>query len=90
MRLGKRWALPGTPDGRRQDLVKTAKTRVCAKAWHPFRVVEQHFGFQKTRRRGTAKNRCKVNAITALTNPFPACRLLLATTSTGEQCSGRS
>jgi len=47
--------------------------------------IEQHFVFQTTRRRGTAKNRCKIGVITALKNPFLACRLLFAAALTGEQ-----
>jgi hypothetical protein len=66
MRPGKRRALPDTPDGRLQDLIETAKAHVRAKGEHPFRVIKQQFGFQKTRLRGMAKNRCKVNVIAAL------------------------
>jgi len=44
-----------------------------------FQVIKQHFGFQKTRLRGLAKNRCKINVIAALTNLFLARRRLLAT-----------
>jgi IS5 family transposase len=39
---------------------------------------EPQFGFQKSRLRGMAKNRCKVNMIAALTNLFLARRQLLA------------
>ena len=78
MRPGKRRALPDTPDGRLQDLIETAKAHVRAKGEHPFRVIKQQLGFQKTRLRGMAKNRCKVNVIAALTNLFLARRKLLA------------
>jgi len=47
-------------------------------------VSKQRFGFQTTRWRGMAKSRCKVNVITALTNLFPARRLLLAAIPTGK------
>ena len=80
MRPGKRRALPGTPDGRLQDLIEAAKAHVRAKGEHPFRVIKQQFGFQKTRLRGLAKNRCKVNVLAALTNLFLARRQLLAAT----------
>jgi IS5 family transposase len=80
MRPGKRRALPDTPDRRLQDLIEIAKAHVRAKGEHPFRVIKQQFGFHKTRLRGMAKNRCKVNVISALTNLFLARRLLLLAT----------
>jgi transposase, IS5 family len=78
MRPGKRRALPDTPDGRLQDLIEAAKAHVRAKVEHPFRVIKQQFGFQKTGLRGLAKNSCKINVIAALTNLFLARRQLLA------------
>jgi IS5 family transposase len=80
MRPGKRRALPETPDGKLQDLIETAKAHIRAKVEHPFRVIKQQFGFQKTRLRGLAKNRCKVNVMAALTNLYLARGHLLATT----------
>ena len=80
MRPGKRHALPDTPEGRLEDLIETAKAHIRSKGEHPFRVIKQQFGFQKTRLRGMAKNRCKVNVISALTNLFLARRLLLLAT----------
>jgi IS5 family transposase len=71
--------LPDTPDGRLQDLIEAAKAHVRAKVEHPFRVIKQPFGFQKTRLSGLAKNRCKINVLAALTNLFLARRQLLAT-----------
>ena len=78
MRPGKRRALPHTPDGRLQDLIEAAKAHVRAKVEHPFRVIKQQFGFQKTGLRGLVKNSCKINVIAALTNLFLARRQLLA------------
>jgi hypothetical protein len=52
MRPGKRRVLPDTPEGRLDDLVETAKAHIRAKGEHPFRVIKQQFGFQKTRLRG--------------------------------------
>ena len=72
MRPGKRRALPDTTEGRLDDLVETAKAHIRAKGEHPFRVIKQQFGFQKTRLRGMVKNRCKVNVLAALTNLFLA------------------
>ncbi len=45
---------------------------------HPFRVLKQQFGFQKTRRRGLAKNHSKVMVLAALTNLFLERKKLLA------------
>ena len=80
MRLGKRRLLPDTPDGRLDDLVETAKPHIRSKVEHPFRVIKQQFGFQKTRLRGMAKNRCKISVLAALTNLFLARRSLLLAT----------
>ena len=77
MRPGRRRVLLDTPEGRLLDLIETAKAHIRAKGEHPFRVIKQQFGFQKTRLRGMAKNRCKVNVLAALTNLFLARRRLL-------------
>jgi len=77
MRPGKRRALPDTPDGKLQDLIETAKAHIRSKVEHPFRVIKQQFGFQKTRLRGLAKNRCKIHVLAALTNLFLSRRWLL-------------
>jgi IS5 family transposase len=79
MRPGRRRALPDTPEGRLENLVEAAKAHIRAKAEHPFRVIKQQFGFQKTRLRGMAKNRCKLNVLAALTNLYLARRQLMAT-----------
>ena len=78
MRPGKRRALADTPEGRLADLVETAKAHIRSKVDHPFRVIKQQFGFQKTRLRGLDKNSCKINVIAALANLFLARRQLLA------------
>ena len=77
MRPGKRRALPNTPDGCLLDLFETAKAHIHSKVEHPFRVIKQQFGFQKTRLRGLVKNRCKIHVLAALTNLFLARRRLL-------------
>ena len=79
MRPWKRRALPDSADGKLQDLIEAAKAHIRAKVEHPFRVIKQQFGFQKTRLRGLAKNRCKINVLAALTNLFLARRLAFAT-----------
>ena len=80
MRAGKRRTLPNTADGRMDDLIETAKAHIRAKGKHPFRVIKQQFGFQKTRLRGMLKNRCKVNVLAALTNLFMVRHELLCRT----------
>jgi IS5 family transposase len=80
MRPGKRRALPDTPEGRVDGLVETAKAHFRAKVEHPFRVIKQQFGFQKTRLRGMLKNRCKVKVLAALSNLFMARHELLCRT----------
>jgi transposase, IS5 family len=80
MKPGQPQVLPGTSEGRLDDLVKTAKAHIRAKGEHPFRVIKEEFGFQKTRLRGMLKNRCKVNVLVALSNLFMALRRLLCST----------
>ena len=78
MRPGKRRALLSTSDGRLQDLIETAKSHVHATVEYPFRVINQQFGFQKTRLGGLAKNRCKINVMAALANLYLVCGHRLA------------
>jgi IS5 family transposase len=66
----KRRALPDTPEERLQDLIETAKICIRSKGEHPFRVIKQQFGFQKTKLRGLSKNRFKINVLAALSNLF--------------------
>ena len=80
MRPGKRRVLPDTPEGRLDDLIETAKAHIRAKGEHPFRVMKQQFGFQKTRLRGMLKNSCKVNVLAAPSNLFMARYELLCRT----------
>lgn len=50
--------------------METAKARIRAKGEHPFRVIKQQFGYQKTRLNSMMRNHCKVNVLAALTNLF--------------------
>ena len=70
IRLGKSWALPGTPDGKWQELIETTKAHICSKVDHPFRMIKQQFAFYKTWLRGLAKIRSKINALGAFANLF--------------------
>ena len=76
MRPGKRIALPETQEERLQDLIEAAKAHFRSKDEHPFRVIKQQFGFQKTRLRSLAKNRCEIYMLAALSNLFQAHRQL--------------
>jgi IS5 family transposase len=76
---GKRRALPDTPEGHLENWVESAKAHIRPKVEHPFRVMKQQWGFQKTRLRGIAKNHCKVKVMAALTNLYLAYRQLMAT-----------
>jgi hypothetical protein len=71
--------LPDTPEGRLEDLIETTKAHIRSKVEHPFRVIKQRFGFQKTRLRNLAKIPCKFIVLAALTNLFVPRRQLLGT-----------
>ena len=76
MRAGKTRILPDAPEDRLQDLIETPKAHIRSKGEHPFRVIKQQFGFQKTRLRGLVKNRCKNHLLAALSNLFQERRQL--------------
>ncbi len=75
----KKWstAMLAIKEWRSGECLQLAPIR--AKVEHPFRVIKQQFGFQKTRLRGMAKNHCKVNVMAARTNLYLARTYLLAT-----------
>ena len=78
MRPGKRRRLRQDPEGQLLHWEEQAKAHIRAKVEHPFRVIKQQFGFQKTKLRGMAKNHCKMMILAALTNLFLARNRLLA------------
>jgi len=78
-RAGKRRALPDTPAGRLGDPVEPTKAHYHSKGEHPLRVIKQQFDFQKIRRRGMDKKRCKIYVLAALSNLFQARHQLLIT-----------
>jgi len=55
---GKLGALPQTPEGRLQVLFETATAHIRSKVKYPFWVIKHQFGFQKSRQRRLATNRC--------------------------------
>ncbi len=79
MEPGKRRALPDTAEVRMQDLIETAKAHIRSKVKNQCRVIKQQFGFLKTSLRGLAKNRCKINVLTALSTLIQVRHQLLAT-----------
>jgi IS5 family transposase len=61
MRTGHRRVLPDTAEERLLNLSEMAMVHIRDKGEHPFRVIKQQLGFQKTRLRDMAKNSCKVH-----------------------------
>ncbi len=50
--------------------INRARSRTRARCEHPFRVVKQLWGFDKTRYRGIAKNLARAQTMSALANPL--------------------
>jgi transposase, IS5 family len=57
--------------------INRARSRMRARCEHPFRVVKQLWGFDKTRYRGIAKNLARAQAMFALANLYALRRRLL-------------
>ncbi|WP_254940919.1 transposase [Cyanobium sp. Morenito 9A2] len=70
MRPGKRRALPNRPEGRLDELVETVKDHIRARGEHPFRMIKQRFGFQKTCLWGMLKNHGMVNVLWRLYSAY--------------------
>ena len=49
---GQRRVLPETPEGRMWNLIETAKAHFRVKVNHPFRIINDQFGFRKVFYRG--------------------------------------
>jgi IS5 family transposase len=70
---GKCQPLPEPPEGRVDALIETAKAHFRAKVEHPFHVIKQQFGFQRTRLRGMLSPRPQAErggATSSLQNAF--------------------
>lgn len=80
MQPGKRRARPDTTGGKLQKLIEAAKAHIRSKVEHPFRVIKEHCGFQKTRLRSLTKNRRKIKVLAAETKLALGRRVLLAAT----------
>ena len=52
MKLGQRRVRIETPEGRLLNLIETAKAHFRAKVNHPFRIINDQFGFRKVFYRG--------------------------------------
>jgi len=71
-------ALPEGELKRVTEWVEHLKAKVRARVEHPFRVLKQQFGFQKTRYRGLAKNNAQLQTLFALSNLWMVRRRILA------------
>lgn len=58
----------GTQLGMLKEKYEQTKASMRAKVEHPFRIVQQQFGFSKVRYRGIAKNDNKLQTMFALAN----------------------
>ncbi len=80
----RRHKVKALPEGELKDVTLWLK-HLCAKGRarveHPFRVIKQQFGFQKTRYPGLAKNAAQLNTLFALSNLWMARRRMLAMTT---------
>jgi IS5 family transposase len=79
MRHGKRRVLAGNTRRQVAGFSRGRKAQIRAKEEHPFHVIKQQFGFQKTILHAMAKSLCKVNVLAALTNLHLDRAYLLAT-----------
>ena len=62
---------------RRWRKINRARSRTRARCEHPFRVIKQLWGFQKTRYRGLAKNLARAQTMFALANLYAVRHRLL-------------
>lgn len=79
----RRHKVKALPEGELKDVtlwLEHLRAKVRARVEHPFRVIKQQFGFQKTRYRGLAKNAAQLNTLFTLSNLWMARRRMLATT----------
>jgi IS5 family transposase len=80
----RRHKVKALPEGELKDVtvwLEHLRTKVRARVEHPFRVIKQQFGFQKTRYRGLAKNDAQLNTLFALSNLWMARRRMLTMTA---------
>jgi len=76
----RRHSVKALPEGELKDVtlwLEHLRAKVRARVEHPFRVIKQQFGFQKTRYRGLAKNGAQLNMLFALSNLWMVRRHLL-------------
>lgn len=79
----RRHKVKALPEGELKEVtvwLEHLRAKVRARVEHPFRVIKQQFGFQKTRYRGLAKNGAQLNTLFALANLWMARRRMLHTT----------
>ena len=76
----RRHKVKALPEGELKDVtlwLEHLRAKVRARVEHPFRVIKQQFGFQKTRYRGLVKNGAQLNTLFALSNLWMARRRML-------------
>ena len=79
----RRHKVKALPEGELKDVtlwLEHLRAKVRARVEHPFRVIKQQFGFQKTRYRGLAKNGAQLSTLFALSNLWMARRRMLVMT----------
>jgi IS5 family transposase len=77
----RRHKVKALPEGELKDVtlwLEHLRAKVRARVEHPFRVIKQQFGFQKTRYRGLAKNGAQLNTLFALSNLWMVLRRMLS------------
>jgi len=77
----RRHKVKALPEGELKDVtlwLEHLRAKVRARVEHPFRVIKQQFGFQKTRYRGLAKNGAQLNTLFALSNLWMVRRRMLS------------
>jgi IS5 family transposase len=86
---GVRYRVNRRPNGRtrlnnRWRKINRARSRTRARCEHPFRVIKQLWGFDKTRYRGIAKNLARAQTMFALANLYAVRHRLMPP---GEPCA---
>jgi IS5 family transposase len=77
----RRHKVKALPQGELKDVtlwLEHLRAKVRARVEHPFRVIKQQFGFQKTRYHGLAKTGAQLNTLFALSNLWMVQRRMLS------------
>ena len=74
------------PEERLDNLIKMARAIIRARVEHPFKIMKQQFGFQKTPLRCQVTNLCKIHLLAALNNLHLDCSNFNSATSRERLC----